>query len=71
MPNKNNKTLKYIHRQKRIKFSFIFNADLESLIDKINTCQNNLKRSSTIKINKHAPSGYLLFRYCLFDAELD
>ena len=64
MPSKYNKILKYIHPQKCIKFPFIVYADLESLINKIKTCQKNPKKSSMIKINKHIPSGYSLFRHC-------
>ena len=37
--------------------SFIIYADTESLLEKIITCHNNLKNSSTTKINKHSPSG--------------
>ena len=42
-------------------------SDLESLLEKINTCHNNHKKSSTTKINKHAPSGYSLFTDYSFD----
>ena len=34
---------------------------------KISTCYNNPERSSTTEINKHTPSGYLLFTHCSFD----
>ena len=33
----------------------------------MNTCHNNPEKSSTTKINKHRPSGYLLFTHCSFD----
>ena len=33
----------------------------------MNTCHNNLGKSSRTKINKHTPSGYLLFTHCSFD----
>ena len=33
----------------------------------MNTCHKNPKKSSTTKINKHAPSGYSLFTQCSFD----
>ena len=33
----------------------------------MNTCHNNLEKSSTTKINKHKPSGYSLFTHCSFD----
>ena len=35
----------------------------------MNTCHNNPEKSSTSKINKHAPSGYSLFTHCSFDEE--
>ena len=34
---------------------------------KMSTCQNDSNKSSTIKINKHTPSGYSIFTNCLFD----
>ena len=37
------------------------------MLEKIITCQNNPNESSTTEINKHAPSGYLLFTHCSFD----
>ena len=37
---------------KSMKVPFIIYADLEFLLEKINTCHNNLKKSSTTKINK-------------------
>ena len=34
-----------------MKVPFIIHADLESLLEKMNTCHNNPKKSSTTKIN--------------------
>ena len=69
MPKENNKILKYNHGKKSMKVPFIIDIDLEkSLLEKINTCHNNPGKSSTIKINKHAPSGYSFFTHCSFDA---
>ena len=34
----------------------------------MSTCNNNPKKSSTIKINKQTPSGYSLFTPCSLDA---
>ena len=67
MPEKNNKILKYNHGEKSMKVPFIIYADLESLLEKINTCNNNPEKSSTTKINKHISSGYLLFTHCSYD----
>ena len=50
-----------------MKVPFIIYADLESLLEKMDTCYNNPKKSSTTKINKHTASGYSLFTQCSFD----
>ena len=63
MPNEGNKILKYNHREKSMKALFIIYADLESLLEKMNTFYDSPQKSSTTKINKHAPSGYSLFTY--------
>ena len=67
MLNEDNKILKYNHGEKSMKAPFIIYADLESLLEKMNTCHNNPEKSSITKINKHAPSGYSLFTHCSFD----
>ena len=67
MPTKDNDTIKYNQGEKSIKLPFVVYADLECLLEKISTCQNNLRESSTTEINKHTPSGYSLFMHCLFD----
>ena len=67
MPEEVNKILKYNYGEKSLKVRFIIYADLESLLEKINTCHNNPEKSSTTRINKHTPSGYSLFTHCSFD----
>ena len=67
MPEEDNKILKYNHGEKSMKVPFIIYADLESLLEKMSTCHNNPKRTSTTKINRHTPSGYSLFTHCSFD----
>ena len=67
MPTKDNNTIKYNQREKSIKLPFVVYANLECLLEKISTCQNNPNESSTTEINKHTPSGYSLFTHCLFD----
>ena len=67
MPEENNKILKYNQGEKSMKVPFIIYADLESLLEKMSTCNNNSEKSSTTKINKHTPSGYLLFTHFSFD----
>ena len=44
-----------------MKVPFVIYTDLETVLERLGTCYNNLKKSSTTKINKHTPSGYLLF----------
>ena len=58
MPIKGNNTIKYNHGEKYIKMLFTIYADLECLLVKMSTCQNNPNKSSTTKINKHTPLGY-------------
>ena len=67
MPKEYNKILKYNYGEKSTKVLFIIYADLKSLFEKVNTCHNNHKTSSTTKINKHTPSGYLSFTHCSLD----
>ena len=67
MPNEDNEILKYNYGEKSKKAPFIVYADLESLLEKINTCYDSPEKSSTTKINKHTPSEYSLFTYWSFD----
>ena len=67
MPKQDNKISKYNHGEKSMKVPFIIYADLELWLEKMSTCQNNPKKLSKTKINKHAPSGYSLFTHCSFD----
>ena len=67
MPEKYNKILKYNQGERSIKSPHIIYANLYCLLEKTNTCHNNPEKSSTTKINKHAPSGYSLFTPCSFD----
>ena len=67
MPKVDNKILKYNYGEKSIKVSFTIYADLESLHEKMNTCHNNPKRSSTTKIDKNKPSGSSLLTHCSYD----
>ena len=67
MPEKDNKILKCNLGEKSMKAPIIVYADLESLLEKMNTCHNNPETSSATKINKHKTSGYLLFTHCSFD----
>ena len=66
MPAKDNNIIKYNQGEKSIKMPFAIYADLECLLEKMSTCPNNPNKSSTTKINKHAPSGYSIFTHCSF-----
>ena len=63
MPEENNKTLKYNEGEKFMRLPFIIIADLECLLEKINTCHNNPEKSSTTKVNNHTPSAWLFIVY--------
>ena len=66
IPEEDNKILKYNQGKKSMKVLFTIYAELESLLEKMNTSHNNPKKSSTTKINKHTPSGDSLFTHCSF-----
>ena len=61
MPEEDNKILKCNRGEKYMRAPFVSYADLESLLEKLNTCHNNPAKSSTTKINKHTASRYSLF----------
>ena len=62
MPNEDKKILKYNSGVPHIIY-----ADLECLLEKIHTCQNNKEKSYTEKKAKHVPSGYSLVTCCSYD----
>ena len=67
MTTKDNNIIKYNQGEKSIKLPFVVYADLECLLEKMSTCQNNPNESSTTEINKNTPFGYSLFTHCSFD----
>ena len=67
MPEEYNKILKYNEGEKSMKVPFIIYADLECLLEKMNTCHINPEKSSTTKINKHTSSDYSWFTHCSLD----
>ena len=67
MPDENKKILKYIPGEKSLKVPFIIYADLECLLQKVNTCKNNPEKSYTEKKAKHKPSDYSLVTCSSFD----
>ena len=49
MPEEDNKMSKYNHGEKSMKHPFIICADLEFLLKKTDTCQNDLQKCYTEK----------------------
>ena len=67
MPAEDNTILKYNHGGKSMKVPFIIYADLESLLENMNTCHNVPQKSSTTKINKYQHHRDI---HCLHTAHL-
>ena len=67
MPTNDNNIIKYNQGEKSIKLPFLIYADLECLLEKTSTSENNPNESFTTEINKHTPSGYSIFTNCSFD----
>ena len=67
MPDANNNILESKPGKKSLKHAFIIYADLECLLLKMSTCNNNPNKSYTIAKALHKPSGYSLLTSCSFD----
>ena len=61
MPNEGHKILKYNHGEKSLKTPAIIYADLECLLEKMHSCQNNPEKSYTEK----KISIHFLVTHCL------
>ena len=61
------KTLKYNYGKKSLKTSFVIYADLECLLLKKQSCQNNPNESYTERKAIHEPCGYALNLVCSYD----
>ena len=59
--------LKYSSGDKSLKVPFVIYADLECLLKKEQSCQNNPKNFYKERKAKHKPSGYSLSLSCSFD----
>ena len=57
-PSENDNVLKFNQYMKSDKMPDIICDDIESLIKKIDGCQNNLQNSSTSKAGEPSPYGY-------------
>ena len=69
MPTEDNKILKYNHGEKSLKAPFIITFDLECLLNKEQSCQNNPEKSDTERKAKHDPLGWAMFIKRSFDKE--
>ena len=67
MPDVDNNILESKPGKKSLKHPFIIYADLECLLLKMNTCNNNPNMSYTTAKALHKPSGYSLLTSCSFD----
>ena len=67
MSKEDNKILKYNHGEKSLKAPFIINANIECILPKTSSCQNNPEEFYTEIKTMHEPSGYSLITYCSFD----
>ena len=68
MRNEDEKILKYNQTEKSLKVPFAVIADLEYILEKEQSCENNLENSYTERKAKHKPSGYSENLICFFDA---
>ena len=66
-PKQAEKILKYIHGEKSLKVPFTIYLDLECLLKKEQSRQNNPEKSCTERKAIHEPSGWAMFRSCSFD----
>ena len=69
MPTKLNKILKYNHGEKSLETVFVIYADLENLLIKKRSCQNNPNESYTERKAMHEPCGYSLDLVSSFDSK--
>ena len=67
VPEQIKSILKYRQREKSLKVPFTIYTDLESLLKKKQTRQNNAKNSYTERKASHKHSGYSLRLICSFD----
>ena len=67
MPSQFNKTLKYNHGEKSLNTPFVIYADLECLLIKQQSSQNNPNERKAM----HEPSGYAIDLICSFDLKLN
>ena len=67
MPEWVNKTIKHNPGEKSLKAPFVFFLDLECLLKKLQSSQNNPEKSYIEKKARHEPSGWVMFKICSFN----
>ena len=67
MPKWVEKILKYNPGEKSLKKPFAIYLDLECILKKLQSIQNNPEKSYTEKKARHEPSGWAMFTRCSFD----
>ena len=67
MPKWVEKILKYNPGEKSLKAPFAIYLDLECILKKLQSSQNNPEKSYTEKKARHEPSGWSMFTRCSFD----
>ena len=67
MPSEKDNILEFNQYMKSDKIPYIFYADIESLIRKIDGCENNQENSSTTKIGEHILCRYPMSTLWVFD----
>ena len=63
IPSDDTKILEFKQYQKSDKAPFIIYADLESIIEKIDGCKNNLENLSTTKVSEHIHHVFQCLQY--------
>jgi len=58
MPSEEDKWLRFTDVSKQLKVPFVVYADFECILERRYGCQPDPKRSSTIRLAKHVPSGF-------------
>ena len=67
MPEWVNKTIKHSTGEKSLKAPFVIYLELDCLVKKVQSSQNNPEKSYTEKKSKNEPSGWSMFIRCSFD----
>ena len=67
MPSEKDNIVEFNQYMKSDKMPYIIYADIESLIKKIDGCENNPENSSTAKIGEHISCGYSMSTIWTFD----